>query len=215
MTGPETKRPRSDLTRPVRSEWAQVELGFSVSSGSDGEGVSVVGQDRPSGPDLAAFVAFEARSVHPVAAFEVADPAFGSGSVALQPSLGAPAAGLLAAGDEDPLGFRPCSSSAWRVGPGLNPPSSAISRGRIPSRVSSLIVSGSSVSSAGFPSRVEAGTINPRAPRRVCSVTSQIWLTYPNSLGLPSLPLRIGLASGSEIDTSRSVIGSPATRWRI
>ena len=123
MTGPETKRPRSDLTRPVRSEWAQVELGFSVSSGSDGERVSVVGQDRPSRPDLAAFVAFEAGSVHPVAAFEVADPAFGPGSVALQPSLGAPAAGLLAAGDEHPLGLQPvffeCLAGRARVEPAV------------------------------------------------------------------------------------------------
>src|SRR5665213_3339548 len=77
---------------------------FSVSSGSDGERVSVVGQDRPSGPDLLAFVAFEAGSVHPVAAFEVTDPSFGAGSIALHSSLGAFGAGLLAARDEHPLG---------------------------------------------------------------------------------------------------------------
>ena len=82
MIGAETKRPRSVLTQPVRSELAQVELAGIVSSVPDGEGVSVVGQDRPSGPDLAAFVAFEAGSIHPVAAFEVTDPAFGAGSVA-------------------------------------------------------------------------------------------------------------------------------------
>ena len=103
MTGAETKRPRSGLTRPVRSEWAQIELGFSVSPGPDGEGVSVVGQEGPSGPDLAAFVSLEPGSVHAVAAFEVTDPAFGAGSVALQPPLGASAAGLLAAGDEHPV----------------------------------------------------------------------------------------------------------------
>ena len=103
MTWAETKRPRSGLTRPVRSEWARVELGFSVSLGSDGEGVSVVGQDRPSGPDLAAFVAFESASVQAVAAFEVTYSAFGAGSVTLQPALGASAAGLLAAGDEHPV----------------------------------------------------------------------------------------------------------------
>jgi hypothetical protein len=77
------------------------------------------------------------------------------------------------------------------------------------------MVSGSSVSSAGFPRRVEGGTISPLAPRRVCSLTSLIWLTYPNRWACRACPLRIGLASGSEIDTSRSVIGSPATRWRI
>jgi hypothetical protein len=103
VTCPETKRPRSDLTRPVRSEWAQIELAGSVSPASDGEGVSVVGEDRPSGPGLLAFVAFEPGSVQAVAAFEVADSAFGAGSVALQPSLGALGAGLLAAGDEHSL----------------------------------------------------------------------------------------------------------------
>ena len=72
----------------------------SVSSGSDSERVSVVGEDAPSGPDLLAFVAFEAGSVQAVAAFEVTDPSFGAGSVALEASLGAFGAGLLAAGDE-------------------------------------------------------------------------------------------------------------------
>src|SRR6476646_3715402 len=104
MTRLETKRPRSDLTRPVRSDWALIELVGSVSPASDGEGVGVVAQDRPSGPDLPAFVSLEPGSVHTVAAFEVTDPALGAGSVARQPSLGAPAAGLLAAGDEHPLG---------------------------------------------------------------------------------------------------------------
>src|SRR5665648_874161 len=75
----------------------------SVSSGSDGERVSVVGEDRPSGPDLLAFVAFEAGSVQSVAAFEVTDPAFRAGSVALHSSLGAFGAGLLTAGDEHPV----------------------------------------------------------------------------------------------------------------
>jgi hypothetical protein len=49
----------------------------------------------------------------------------------------------------------------------------------------------------------------------VFSVTSASWVTYPNSVGLPSLPLRIGLASGSASDTIRSVIGSPLTRCLI
>ena len=69
----------------------------SVSPGPDGERVSVVGEDAPSGPDLLAFVAFEAASVQAVAAFEVADPSFGAGSVALHSSLGALGAGLLGA----------------------------------------------------------------------------------------------------------------------
>src|ERR1051325_9034395 len=61
--------------------------------------------------------------------------------------------------------------SAWLVGPVMKPPSSAISRGRIPSRSSSATVAGSSVFSAGLPICVAAGRIRPRAPRRVCSVT--------------------------------------------
>src|SRR5665811_535756 len=87
----------------------------SVSPGPDGEGVSVVGQDAPSGPDLLAFVAFEARSVQAVAAFEVADPSFGAGSVALQASLGASTAGLLAAGDEHPVGLEVFECLAGRA----------------------------------------------------------------------------------------------------
>ena len=104
MSGAETKRPRWSRARPVRSEWALIELAGSVSPVPDGERVSVVGEDRPSGPDLLAFVAFQAGSVQAVAAFEVTDPSFGTGSVALQPSLGAFGAGLLAAGDEHPIG---------------------------------------------------------------------------------------------------------------
>jgi hypothetical protein len=47
------------------------------------------------------------------------------------------------------------------------------------------------VFSAGLPITVEAGTISPRAPGLVFSVTSLSWLTYPNSFGFPSLPLRM------------------------
>lgn len=64
----------------------------------------MVGQDRPSGPDLMAFVALESRSVHGVAAVEVTDPSLGAGSVTLQSSLGAPAACLLTDGDGYSLG---------------------------------------------------------------------------------------------------------------
>ena len=70
-----------------------------------------------SGPDLLAFVAFEARSLQPVAAFEVTDPSLGAGSVTLQPSLGAFGTGLLAAGDEHPgSAAASCGSSATRTG---------------------------------------------------------------------------------------------------
>ena len=50
----------------------------------------------------------------------------------------------------------------------------------------------------GSRSGSRAGRISPRAPRRVFSVTSQSWFTYPNSFGFPSFPLRIGRASGSD-----------------
>ena len=80
---------------------------------------------------------------------------------------------------------------------------------------SSATVPGSSVFSAGLPDAVDPGRISPRAPRLVFSVTSASWVTYPNSFGLPSLPLRIGRASGSASDTIRSLIGSPATRLAI
>ena len=46
-----------------------------------------------------------------------------------------------------------------------------------PSRLSSAIVSGRSVSSPGFPIAVDGGRISPRAPGRVFSVTSQSWFT--------------------------------------
>src|SRR5450631_1607177 len=95
----------------ARSESSPV----SVSPGSDGERVSVVGEDAPSGPDLLVFVAFEARSVHAVAAFEVTDPAFRAGSVALHSSLGALGAGLLAAGDEHPVGVEVFEGLAGRA----------------------------------------------------------------------------------------------------
>ena len=70
--------------RPFRVSWvALVRSGFSVSVVPDGECVEVVGEDRPACPDLLSLVAFESAAVESVAAFEVADAAFGSGAVAL------------------------------------------------------------------------------------------------------------------------------------
>src|SRR5919204_3530640 len=71
-----------------------------VSVGSDGEGVEVVGEDRPADPGCGAVVAFEAAARQPVAAFEVRDPAFAADAVAGQSSSRAFRVGLLAAGDE-------------------------------------------------------------------------------------------------------------------
>ena len=75
----------------------------SVSGGADGEGVEVVGQDRPGGPGLLALIALQPAAAKAVAAFEVADAAFGAGAVALQSALGASGARLLAPGDEQAL----------------------------------------------------------------------------------------------------------------
>src|SRR3954452_541297 len=71
-----------------------------VSAGSDGEGVEVVGEDRPGVPGPLAGVTFEAAAVHSVAALEVADAAFGTDSELRQPSVGALRAGGPPAGDE-------------------------------------------------------------------------------------------------------------------
>ena len=76
-------------------------------------------------------------------------------------------------------------------------------------------VVGKSWDSLSEPMPVLAGRIRPRAPRRVFSHSSVSCMTEPNSVGLLSLPLRIGRASGSVIETSRSLIGWPASRSSI
>ena len=58
---------------------------------SDGEGVKVVGEDRPSGPGLHPVVVLQAAAAQSVAAFEVADPPFAAGPVAGEASLGSSA----------------------------------------------------------------------------------------------------------------------------
>src|SRR3954452_1221370 len=88
----------------------------SVSAGPDGEGVEVVGEDRPLGPDLLPVVALQTAAVQPVAAFEVADAAFCPGSVSLHPPLGASGAGLLAAGDEQSVGRQAGEAAVGRSG---------------------------------------------------------------------------------------------------
>jgi hypothetical protein len=76
----------------------------SVSAGSDGERVEVVGEDRPPGPDLHSVIAFQSGSAQPVAAFEVTDPALDPGAVAGSAFAGPAAAGFVSAGDLDLLG---------------------------------------------------------------------------------------------------------------
>src|SRR5438045_2740119 len=70
-----------------------------LSGGSDGEGVEVVGEDRPGRPGPGAMVAFEARSAQAVSAFEVADASFDADAKAREAPVGAARAGRLTAGD--------------------------------------------------------------------------------------------------------------------
>src|SRR5215213_1102710 len=77
---------------------------MSRSGGVDGEGVEVVGQDRPAGPDPLALVALEAAARQPIAALEVADPPLAAGTVAGQAPAGAPGARLGPSRDEGPGG---------------------------------------------------------------------------------------------------------------
>ena len=87
-----------------------------VSGGSDGEGVKVVGGDRPGVPGAQSVLALQPGSVEPVFAFEVADAAFGAGAVAREAALGASRAGLLAAGDEHALGVQAGERLEGRAG---------------------------------------------------------------------------------------------------
>ena len=53
----------------------EVRAELCLSACPDGEGVEVVGEDRPSRPDLHPPVPFQSRAAEAVAAFEVADAA--------------------------------------------------------------------------------------------------------------------------------------------
>ena len=183
----------------------------SVSPLADDERVGVVGQDRPLSPDLPALVAFQAGSVQPVAAFEVADPALVAGSVAPQPALGALRAGFLAASDEHVRGVEVCERGARRT---RLEPAVDCDLARADPEPFEL---GDRVRQQRVLGRVAQLCATPAGSTRVrrvlvFSVTSANCDTNPNSLRFPSLPLRIGLASGSCSDTIRSLIGSPLTR---
>jgi hypothetical protein len=81
----------------------------------DGQGVQVVSQDRPAGPDPLALVALQAAAPQPVAAFEVADAPLAAGSVAGQPLAGASGTGLGASGDERRRGCKPSQGLLGRA----------------------------------------------------------------------------------------------------
>jgi hypothetical protein len=87
-----------------------------LSAGVDGQGVQVVGQDRPAGPDSLALVTPQAAAAQVVAALEVADAALAAGAVAGQPPAGAAGAGLGPSRDERPGGCQPgqgLGGGAW------------------------------------------------------------------------------------------------------
>src|SRR5215211_9531132 len=86
------------------------------SGGVNGEGVQVVGQDRPAGPDPLALVAPQAATPQPIATFEVADAALAAGAVAGQPPAGAPRARLGPPGDERARRCQPSQGLGGRAG---------------------------------------------------------------------------------------------------
>src|SRR5919201_6389580 len=86
-----------------------------LSGALDGEGVQVVGQDRPAGPDPLALVTLEAAAPQVVAALEVADAALAAGPVAGQPLAGASGAGLGPPGDERPRRCQACQGLLGRT----------------------------------------------------------------------------------------------------
>src|ERR1700683_2345982 len=113
-----TKTAASGVTRPFRANGARFwSSGWMVSGGPDGEGVKVVGGDRPGVPRAHPVLALEPGSVEAVFAFEVADSSLGADAVAREAALGSPRPGLLAASDEHALGFQ--ALERFRGGPVL------------------------------------------------------------------------------------------------
>src|SRR5580692_1991999 len=77
------------------------------SAGPDGEGVKVVGEDRPGAPGVHSGLSLQAGSSQSVAALEVADAALRSRAVSPESPLCSSGPGLLATSDEHPLGREP------------------------------------------------------------------------------------------------------------
>src|SRR5919198_2632118 len=107
MAGSETAAPGRWRGRLGRCDgarrWSRRALG-TISAGSDGERVEVVGEDGPARPGLLTLIALQAAAPEPVAALEVADAALHPDPVAGEAAAGTPRAGLRAPRDEDPLG---------------------------------------------------------------------------------------------------------------
>src|SRR4051812_2833085 len=144
-----------------------------VSADPDGECVEVVGEDAPAGVGLLAVMALQAGPAQSVTAFEVADATLDAGAVARLAFAGASGAGFVAAGDEHArvLGDR----VACRAGLEAAVADQLARPDREPVELFARV--GQQRVLGRVPGRVAAGRMNPRAPRRVFSVTSAIWAT--------------------------------------
>src|SRR5512132_1308548 len=186
----------------------------------DGEGVQVVGQDRPAGPDPLALVTLEAAASQPVAALELADTALAAGAVASQAPAGASGALLGAPRDERARGRQPGQGLGGRAG---HKP--AVQRDLTRSKAEAVQFGGGLVQQTVLARVARRGgrrqDIAAGAASGVGGDLSDLG-DVAELVGLPSLPLRIGRASGSLSDTNRSLIFSPrsrcwiwvATRWQ-
>jgi hypothetical protein len=114
----------------------------------------------------------------------------------------------LPAGDEDALGLRQVLGDAERE-------EAAVERHLLRAEVEAVEFGarrGQQVGSLGEPIWLAAGTIRPRASRRVFSQTSTRWTTWPNSVGARSLPCGFEPALAAP-DRARAV--SDARRVRL
>src|SRR5215204_2446811 len=182
-------------------------------AGVDGQGVQVVGQDRPAGPDSLALVTLQPAAAQVVAALEVADAALAAGAVAGQPPAGAAGAGLGPSRDERPGGCQPgqgLGGGAWHEaaiqGDLAWPKAEAVQLGR---GLGQQAVLGGVARCGRRRQQVPAG-----AATGVGGDLGELG-DRAELVGLAQLALRIGRASGSLTDTSRSVIFSPRDRCWI
>jgi hypothetical protein len=79
-----------ELVAPIRA----------LSRGVDGQGIRVVGQDCPAGPDPLALVTLQLAAAQPIAALEAAEAPLAAGAVVRQPPASAPGTGLGTPSDE-------------------------------------------------------------------------------------------------------------------
>ena len=114
----------------------------------------------------------------------------------------------MAAGDEDALGVGQVLGDA-------DGEEAAVERDLAWAQVQALEFGGGGGQQVGLVGRADlAGGGDDQAAGAAAGVLAQLGELddEPNSVGERSLPLRIGRASGSAIETSRSVIFSPARR---